>query len=798
MAQSVPADKLRRQYTPEKLEKLIKPLTEHPIKAIIGQDRAIRALKFGLANKAAGFNIFVSGLPGEGLIEAIQHFLRGLAAGEAPPRDWIYVNNFQDPYCPKALSLSTGAALQFKTDIEEFITEARNALIKAFESDEYSTKVDAINKEFQEKEKDVFADLEQRARRENFIIKRTPVEIIALPLIGGRPMTEKEFFGLSQKEQDLLLAKQASFKDDLKTVARKARELDREYNRAIYDLEQRVALFAIETLLEELQETYADQQAILDYLQEVKDDLLDNLAPFLQHEGKDDNSQPTNILQRYEVNVLVDNAELQGAPIVLELNPTYNNLLGKIENESFMGTLVTDFTLIRSGSLHAANGGYIIIPIEDLLRNPFSWESLKRALRNQQIIIEDAGDRLGFMTTKSLRPQPIPLHLQVILIGRPDYYYLLFEYDDDFRDLFKVKADFDNTMEPSQENLRDFIAFFQHLCREEKLLPVSTNALASIIEYAHRLADHQKRISNQFGELSDLVREANHYASQAGAKEIGATHIEMTIQEKIYRSNLLQEKIIEYIDQGVILLDVDQEVVGQVNGLSVLDLGDITFGRPNRITASVSVGRSGILDIERESKLGGPIHTKGVLILSGYLAGVYGQEIPLSLSAQLVFEQSYSGVEGDSASSAELYALLSALADIPIKQSIAVTGSINQKGQIQAVGGINEKIEGFFETCRLKGLTGQQGVLIPAGNLVNLMLKEEVVEAVRQQQFNIWAISNVDEGIELLTGLRAGKITIDEKTGKPLFEKDTLHDRVNRRLKEINQILDKHGKKEEK
>jgi lon-related putative ATP-dependent protease len=495
--------------------------------------------------------------------------------------------------------------------------------------------------------------------------------------------------------------------------------------------------------------------------------------------GLGDTRQATS---KYEVNVLVDNSLHTGTPVVMELNPTYNNLFGRIEKEAQFGTMVTDFTMIRAGCLHRANGGYLVLPIEDVLRNLFSWDSLKRALRNREISIEEAGERLGFITTKSLRPEPIPLEVKVILIGQPGLYHLLHTYDKDFSELFKVKADFDTQMERTAENVRNYVAFTCSLCNEEGLTHLDQSALAKLVEYGSRLAEDQAKLSTKFGDLADVIREASFYANQENSGYVTAIQVKRAIEERYYRSNLLQERIREMIERDTLKIDVTGEVIGQVNGLSVLSLGDISFGRPSRITASLGLGREGLIDIEKQAELGGPIHSKGVMILAGYLTEKYTQDKPLSLSARLVFEQSYSGVEGDSASSAELYALLSSLSNLAIKQGFAVTGSVNQKGRVQAIGGVNEKIEGFFEVCQAKGLTGQQGVLIPESNVKHLMLKEEVVEAVWAGKFHIWPVETVDEGIEVLTGVRAG-----ERRDDGTFEEGTVSHAVDKRLRELAQ-----------
>jgi lon-related putative ATP-dependent protease len=539
-----------------------------------------------------------------------------------------------------------------------------------------------------------------------------------------------------------------------------------------------------------LKEKYQDLPEVGAYLEDVREDILDNLSQF-RPQPQD---QPQTaflmarakemLLRKYEVNVLVNNSELEGAPVIMERNPTYNNLFGRIEKEAQFGALQTDFTLIKEGSLHRANGGYLVLPVEDVLRNLFSWDSLKRALRNNEIATEEAGERLGFITTKSLRPEPIPLNVKVVLIGIPLLYHLLFSLDEDFRELFKVKADFDILMNQTEGNARDYASFVCNVCTEEGLKHLDATALARIVEHGSRLAQDKEKLSTRFGEISDVIREANYYASRENGNHVTGAHVKKAIEERFYRSNLLQERIREMIERGTLLIDVTGKKIGQVNGLSVVDLGDITFGRPNRITATTGLGREGVIDIERQAKLGGPIHTKGVMILSGYLGEKYARDKPLSLSSHLVFEQSYSGVEGDSASSAELYAILSSLSGLPIKQDIAVTGSVNQKGEVQAIGGVNEKIEGFFEVCRAKGHNGDQGVIIPESNVKNLMLKEEVVEAVRKGKFHLWSVKDIDEGMEILTGTKAG-----ERKDDGTFEQGTVNYRVDQQLRRLSETL---------
>ena len=614
-------------------------------------------------------------------------------------------------------------------------------------------------------------------------------------------MSEEEYKKLSSKDKEELKKKQEELTKELKEQIAQLRTEESAVEKQLEDTDREVAGYSISHLFEELRKKYSQLPQVVDYLKEVEQDIIENFEQF-KSEPKTSEADPIAAMQalvrkqafrKYEVNVLVDNSELKGAPVILELNPTFNNLFGRIEKEAQFGALYTDFSMIKSGSLHRANGGYLVVRIEDLLTNFQSWEGLKRTLRDGKLVIEELGERLGFVATKSLRPEPIPLDIKVVVIGEPLFYYLLLRLDAEFKELFKVKAEFDSRMDKSEANLRDYAAVICRICNSENLKHLRNDALAKIIEHSSRLAGDQEKLSALFADIADILREASFWAEEEGASLIEAKHVAKAIEEKVYRSNLIQQRINEMIDKGVIIIDAEGEKVGQVNGLSVIDLGDFAFGRPTRITASVGVGREGLIDIEREAKLGGPLHTKGVMILNGYITDKYVGDIPLSLSARLVFEQSYEEVEGDSASSTELYAILSRLADVPIKQGIAVTGSVNQKGEVQAIGGLNEKIEGFFEVCRAKGLNGEQGVLIPAANVRNLMLKEEVVAAVKEGNFHIYPVSTIDEGIEVLTGLRAGK---RRKDGS--FEPDSINDRVQKRLVTLAEKLRDFTKGEEK
>ncbi len=777
-----PSD-LRRSITIDKID-WKKVREKKPTKLLIGQDRALKALEFGIGNKRGGFNIFVSGYPGSGKLKAVNHFLEEKAKLEITPEDWCYVNNFQDSFYPKKLKLPKGGGQRFKFEIQRLIVEIQKILINAFESKEYHDRKEKIIDDFRQKEKELFQNINKKARENKFTVTRTPIEIMVIPTDDqGIPLNDEKFKKLSKTERDQILKKQTELKKELFDLIRENRELERSSNGSLRELDESIASYAIDTLLLELKDKYKNFKNVLLHLEDIKKDIIADLHSFLKASLTQEWNEYKQELriQKYDVNVITDNTGISGAPIVLELNPTLNNLFGKVEHESYMGTLLTNFTLIRGGALHKANGGYLIIPLRDLLMSYFSWDSLKRALKNNEIVIEDAREQLGIISAKSLKPEPIPLDIQVILIGSPRWYYLLYELDEDFKELFKVKAEFDTSMDYSSQNILDFAGVTYKIQRENDLFPITDTAMGKLVEHASRIAEDREKISIKFREIRDIIHEADHYARIAKKVEIGAEDVKKAIEARFYRSNLIQDKINEMIKRGHLMINLEDSKAGQINGISVLDLGDIRFGRPNKITASIASGKMGLIDIEREAKLAGPIHTKGILILQGYLLEKYGQDKALSLFASLVFEQSYSEIEGDSASCAELFALLSSLAELPLKQGIAVTGSINQKGELQPVGAINQKIEGFYEVCAQGGLNGDQGVIIPKPNLENLMLKEEISLAVEQGLFRIWAIDIVDDGLEILTGLPAGK-----KLQGGSFSKNSVHYKVDERLKELN------------
>jgi lon-related putative ATP-dependent protease len=789
MVQPLDIGEYRNAYEPGKVE-CASTGEMRPMEEIIGQERALRALRFGLEIREAGFNVYTAGAQGTGRMRAVRSFLDELAKAKTRASDWVYVHNFENQYEPNAIALPAGEGPRFREDMKRFIEEARQALPRAFESEEYAKRRDETLQSLQGNRTDLIARINQRAQEAGFVIQMSPIGLLTIPVINGKPVPEEEFINLPDDVRAEVQRRRDALNADLRSTLRQVQDIERQGAEAVKGVNHDIALYAIGNLVAELKEKYADVPEVPEYIDAVQNDILENLQAFLgvpEQPGAPPQFQAfirELPFRKYDVNVVVDNADAGGAPVIVEQNPTFQNLLGKIEKEVQFGIFTTDFTMIRPGSLHKANGGYLILSVEDLLRTPLSWDGLKTALKTGEAVIEEPGERMGFITAKTIKPEPVPLDIKVALIGTPMIYQLLYRMDPDFKELFKVKADFDTVMDRSDENAGKYADFMCNLVREENLRHLDREAIARVIEYGSRLAADKEKLSTQFAAVADLIREANFYAASDGAEQIGRQHIMKAIDEKVYRSNLIQQKIQEYIQRGIFLIETEGEKVGQVNGLSVIGLGDFAFGRPSKVTASIGVGREGIMDIEREAALGGPIHTKGVLIISGYLNNNYARDKPLGLSARLVFEQSYEGIEGDSASSTELYALLSALSGLPLKQYLAVTGSVNQKGEVQAIGGVNEKLEGFFEVCKAKGLNGNQGALIPASNVQNLMLKEEIVEAAKAGKFRIYPVRTIDEGIEVLTGVPAGARREDGT-----YEEGTVNYLVDRRLQEMAETL---------
>ena len=753
---------------------------------LIDQKRAEEALKMGLKIKGNGFNVFASGDEGTGKLTAVKMFLEKIVTNEPTPDDWCYVYNFKEPYQPKKIQLPAGLGAELKSDMKAFVGDAMQTLIKTFESEVYLTKRQTIKEKNDKQQSALTLMINEKAEKESLSIKQTPLEVYTIPLKKGEAMTDEEFDNLPLSEKQIIQDKQTKFTTEMNSALKEQRALEKEMNKENKTLESEVTAYAINELTQDISLKYEMIPDVVQYLDCVKKDILENLTDFMISQKEKLIEMPVlenEYMKRYQINVLVDNALKKGSPIVIESNPTYNNLMGRVEKESLMGSLITDFTMIRKGTLHEANGGYLIINAADLFKNLFSWEALKRAISNKEIRIEEISEQLGYLTTKTLKPDPIPLDVKVVLVGSPLYYHLLYEHDNDFKSLFKVKADFNSEMDRTPENTANYFSFFQKLSKKENMLAPDKEALRKLEEFGARSTDDQNKLSMRFEKITDVLREANHYATEEAQSFIGATHIEKAIEKRIYRSNMISEKINEMIKKKHILIELTGKKTGQVNALSIIDMGDLRIGKPSKITCTINMGKEGVITVEREVELSGPIHTKGVMILNGYLTEHFFQDKPISLTARLVFEQSYAEVDGDSASSTELYALLSALSKVPIQQGIAVTGSVNQKGEIQSIGGINEKIEGYFEVCKIMGLNGEQGIMIPSSNIQNLMLKKEVIDAVKENKFKIWAVDSIDDGIEVLTGIRSGSI---EEEGSINWLVDKTISEYSKKLKEFS------------
>ncbi|MEJ2207822.1 MAG: AAA family ATPase [Anaerolineae bacterium] len=756
---------------------------------IIGQDRAVEAIDFGVSIDSIGYNIFALGYGGTGRTTAIRSVLERVAAERPVPPDLVYVNNFVDENQPVAISLPPGTAARFRRDMQELVNDLLREIPRAFESEEYQDQREQILREMQDQHKEALTRLEEKVNEVGFTLFTTAQGLAVAPVLNGQVLSPDAYQQLDTATRQELEARQEELHEELGDTIRVVRDLEKAAKRRLRAFDREIADLAVGHLMDDLRQDYAHLESVLRYLDAAQADVVENMASFQEEEDDGEAGslpaamqaeQRQMLLRRYLVNVLVDHGEEQGAPIVFEPNPTYSNLLGRIEHRPEMGALVTDFSMIKAGSLHRANGGYLVIEAEALLSNALAWDGLKRALKNHQIRTEEVGTQLQLVSTVTLEPEAIPLEVKVVLSGDPRTYYLLYEYEPDFAKLFKVQADFGEDFKRTTESCWCYAQFIATRCQQEELLPFDRQAVARVIEYGSRLAEHQGKLSTRFGEIADLVREASFWARRQRQETTRADDVQQAIDKRIRRANRVEEEIQDMIDEGSLRVDISGEAVGQVNGLSVLQLGNYSFGRPSRITAQTYTGKEGVLSLDREAKLSGRIYDKGLLTLSGYLGGKYATDVPLSLSASISFEQSYDEIEGDSASSSELYALLSSLSELPLKQGIAVTGSVDQQGNVQPVGGINEKIEGFFDTCRPRGLDGQQGVLIPEANVINLMLRRDVRQAVAEGVFHIYPVADVDQGLEILTGVPAGKID-DEG----LYPEDSVHGRVQDRLEEI-------------
>lgn len=755
---------------------------------IIGQARAFNAIKFGTSIRRDGYNLYVLGPPGMGKHTLVRQFLENKAREEPVPSDLCYVNNFSQPHKPKALLLPPGRGASLRKDMQQLVDELRIAIPAAFESDEYRSKTETIKAELNERQESAFQVLSEDAEKQSIALLKTPGGFALAPTRDDKVIEPEEYDKLSEDEKERVEKVVSELQERLQKIIRQIPQWRKDKREKIKKLNKEITLLAVGSLISDIRNDYTDFPFILAYLEEIQQDVIDNVDDFRKQEelplsGMGSLSLENTTFRRYQVNVLVDHSEQKGAPIIYDDHPMYSNLVGRVEHIAQMGALVTDFMLIKPGSLHQANGGYLLVDVLKILTQPFGWEGLKRALTSRKIRIESLGQMLSLVSTVSLEPEPVPMDVKIILFGDRLFYYLLYENDPEFSELFKVAADFEDSIARNQDANNLYAQLIGSLARKEQLLPFDRYAVARIIEQCARVVGDSEKLSTHMQSMVDLLRESEYWAQQAGKKAVDASDVQQAIDTQIHRADRLRQKMHEQIIRGTVLIDTSGETVGQVNGLSVIELGNFAFAQPTRITATTRLGEGELINIEREVELSGAIHSKGVLILTSFLAERFAKDHMLSLTGSLTFEQSYGMIEGDSASVAELCALLSSLSNVPIKQSLAVTGSINQLGQVQAIGGVNEKIEGFFDICQARGLTGEQGVLIPATNVKHLMLRHDIVEAATAGKFHVYSIENVDQAIEILTGVPAG---VPDAQG--ILPPDSINYRVASRLLELSSI----------
>ena len=751
-----------------------------PSRSTIGQPRATNAISFGLEIKSDGYNIFVAGQPGSGRESTIVDTLAEYAPNLASPSDWVYVFNFDDPDRPNAIRLPAGLAARFADDMLECIKAVKREIVRVFESEAYDRQRRSLLEDVAQQRAAHFEQLGNLATESGFHLEISPAGIMSFPLLDGKPMPPEAFAALPEESRAEYESRSRELQQEIARTMRSVRLLDKSAAAQMAQLDQSTAMFAVDPIFAELKAQYSAEREVVAHIEQVRADVLNRYQELIQADVQERLAAEQgselgifNALTRYDVNVLIDNGSTDGAPTVVERHPTYYNLLGRVNYRSTPGMMVTDFRQIKPGALHRANGGFLILHVDDLLGQPFAWDALKRALLCREIRIENMGEQYTAVPAATLRPEPIPLDLKVILIGSREIYHLLYKLDESFEELFRVKAEFAPDMSWNDDHVRQYIAFISRYIRDNSLRHLDSAAAARLIEYGARLRERNDKLSTRMIDIANVLTEASHWASKRDHDTVAVEDVDTAIRQRKYRSDLVEERMQELIAEGTIDIDTSGARIGQLNGVAIIDIGDHTFGYPSRISARVSLGNGEIQSIERAIKLSGPIHSKGFLILAGYLAGQYAGSTPLAVNATITFEQTYDEVEGDSASSAELYALLSALADVPIRQGVAVTGAVDQYGRIHAVGGVTHKIEGFFEVAKASGLDGSHGMLIPGANVRNLMLSEEVIAAVERGLFTIWAVNTLDEGIELLTDMPAG---VRQPDGR--FPEDSIHGRV--------------------
>ena len=774
-----------------------------PLDRFIGQDRALDAIRFGLEVDKPGYNLFVTGLTGTGKTSAIKAHLESIIEDmerqekSKPPCDWCYAHNFDDPDRPFALSLPAGEGKSLRSRMTYILALLREEMPKVFKSEQF----EAERREMEEKGRlttqEIMGSLEQDARSQGFAVQMKQTGMIIFPMVENRAMSPEEYQALEEEQRKSVDEVRNQLMQQTQETMAKVREAEKESWDLIHDHERSAAQHRVADIFRPTVNAYENVPEVNHYLRHLADNVLDHLNLFKDDEAvpsqtappmgsaPPSGSGPGNPFLAFEINLLVDNSDVVTSPIVVEPNPNWGNLFGRIERRATMGTYFSDHSMLKPGSIHQANGGYLVLNARDVLTYPPVWEGLKRVIRNREIRLEDPAEQNGFFVPQGLRPEPIPLDIKVIITGDESTYRLLTTVDnEDFWDLFKVKAEFDNKVDITPDNIDAYCAFICRTCEDEGLRAFDANGAARVIEFAARMVSDQKKLSTRFGQIKDLLIESDYWAGQASCELVLGEHVEQAVNKKIHRLNIVEERVQEMVENGSVLLDFTGSVVGQVNGLAVYDLGDFSFGRPSRITAQTFAGREGVINIEREASLSGSTHDKGVLILSGYLGAKFGQERPLTLSSSLCFEQSYDGVDGDSASSTELYAIMSSLSGLPLKQNLSVTGSVNQMGEIQPIGGVNQKVEGMFDVCRIAGLTGDQGVMVPHQNLRNLMLRADVVAAIKEGKFHIYSVRTIDEGLEILTGVTAG-----ERGPHGEFPEGTVNGLVEKRLRELHQSM---------
>ncbi len=771
-----------------------------PLQRVIGQERALRAIDFGIDIPSYGYNMFVVGPAGSGRTTAVRRFLDRRASRRPAPADWCYVYNFDDARRPRAISLPAGRASELREAMEELVSRLQQEIPRAFEGEYYEQRRRELLEKLQQQQQQLLQSLEQYLNERDFALIRSQAGLGILPMMNGEPMTAQAYEKLDPDTKRKFESHRPELQEQFEKTMRATRQLDRQARGDTENINKEMAGFVVDNLMDDIKGSFGDCEKVLHYLSEVREDAIRNASSFTSKDSEQES--PLAIIagareerpsDRYRVNVLSETCgEDACAPVVIEDNPTYHNLIGRIEHRAEFGAMVTDHTQICAGALHRANSGYLVLEAKSILANPVVWEALKRALRNRKIKIEEVAQLYGLVATSSLEPEPIPLDIKVVIIGDERLYQLLYAYDEDFRELFKVKAQFATRMPRGEESPQEYARFVGDLCRRENLHHFDSGAMASLYDEAARWAEDQNRVTTRFADVADLVREASFWAEKSERESVTAEDVRKAVAERTHRLNYASERYRETIQDGVILIDTTGSVTGQVNGLSVIQTANHAFGLPSRITAKTFVGKAGVVSIDREVKMSGPIHDKGQLILSSYLSSRFAQNGALNVSASLTFEQQYSGVEGDSASSTELYALLSSLSQVPIKQNLAVTGSVNQLGQVQAIGGVNAKIEGFYDLCKTLGLTGDQGVLIPTSNVNHLMLREDVVEAVAKGEFHVYSVSTIEEGIELLTGVPAGEADQDGH-----YSERTVYALVQARLERYAECMKREGEEEE-